>query len=712
MSDATKPPAPNTAADTTDSSRDKVLVLARASRAELEQFRDDYLDRLRSNRHSVDDWMELARTYEWLHERESALLSWEQALVLDSSRWEARLMRATFFERDGRLDQAAIEYDLAVSLVKNSAKDSMSVHRSVGSSRLRAGRPGCAIECFRNGLASAERLTGENAQRMVDCTRMQLGEALAKAGLINEARRTFEKVSSSDDEFVVNQAGHYAFRNGLYEEAFAAMRRETGMHFDNRTIRHHLILRMIKCGALSDANAELAQSHRLGQLDVSRLEAQIASRMGNTSRAFEIYTTLANKGFVADCSDAAAMSLYSEFLSPVEISGLHTTLSQSLITPFQRRESFSNNRDPNRKIRLGFMTANLRRDHPINELLQPVLRCLDRDQFHVTLYVTGPGADDETHRAQSQVDAWRYKYSFDGARLWSTIEEDQIDILIDLAGHADRDAMGVICRNAAPVQVSYLGYPGTTGVPNMGWIIADRVVAPLDHDELYSEKVFRLPNGFSCYAPEVDYPLPNFTERYRDRPLTFGSFNEAECLTLSTVRLWSRVLNRVEGSRLMLACKGMGDDGVIERYTKLFAEEGINPERLTLRGERPLRTLMSEYASIDIGLDPVPVTGGITTLQAMWMGVPVVTKRGGNFSQRMGASFIGAAGLGDWIADDNDSYVEIAAAKAQDRAKLLSLKRGLREHLMTRPAWDIDRYTRDFEAALRHMWREWCASQP
>ncbi len=639
------------------------------------------------------------------------MLCYEQALLLDDTRWRARLSYVSCLEDVGRIEQAAAQYYLTIATAGEDAKDLANVHRSIGRTRLHIGRPGCAIECFRRSLEFARQVVDDNAQKVVAHTLIELGDALAQVGLVREARCVFDEVLLSDDDYAHERAARIAFRSGLYDSAFAALRREAELKHDRRSARYLLVRMMVDSGALTEAMNEIEESASDLSLHETELNGSIAAKTGDTARAFKIYESRAKKGFTAVTSDAATMSLYSEHLNPAEISDLHVELLEFLNTWIQRREPFPNNPDPERQIRVGFMTSDLRRESRINELMQPILRRLDPRLFHTTFYKTGAAYDAETRRAISQVDAWRPIPAIFRGEFRRRVEEDRIDIMVDLAGHTNHNAMVLIFQNLAPVQTTYLGYPGTTGVPNMGWIIADNVVAPPEHDELYSEKVVRLPNTVFCYAPDADYQLPDFTDRYRDRPLTFGSFNDIESLTMSTVRLWSRVLKRVAESRLLLACKGLGDPGVVNRYKDLFENEGIGFEQLILRGERPLLAMMSEYASIDIGLDPVPVTGGVTTLQAMWMGVPVVTKRGGNFSQRMGASFMNAAGLDDWIADDDDAYIEIAAAKAQDRAALLSLKRGLRERLLARPAWDIDRYTRDFEAALRHMWREWCASQ-
>jgi protein O-GlcNAc transferase len=258
----------------------------------------------------------------------------------------------------------------------------------------------------------------------------------------------------------------------------------------------------------------------------------------------------------------------------------------------------------------------------------------------------------------------------------------------------------------AAVQASFLGYPGSTGVPNIDWLIGDHVVTPPDADHLCSEQVLRLPNTVFCFAPEVDYPLPDFDAVSAKRPLTFGSFNNIPKLTPRTIRLWAAVLKAAPQARLLLRAPSFKDAGAVARFRRLFFEQGIAAERLIFKGPVGLDAMMQTYSEIDIALDTFPYCGGTTSLQALWMGVPVLTLKGEQFVSRMGASFMTAAGLPDWIAKDDAGYVAQAVALGQDKTALLDLKRGLRARLMSRPGWDADRYTMDFGAGLRTIWQK------
>ena len=256
------------------------------------------------------------------------------------------------------------------------------------------------------------------------------------------------------------------------------------------------------------------------------------------------------------------------------------------------------------------------------------------------------------------------------------------------------------------MQVTWLGYPSSTGVPNMDWLIGDPVVTPFEADGLCSEKVMRLPDTVFCFAPEADHPLPDFTAAARGRPFTFGSFNNIPKLTPRTVALWSAALAAVPDARLLLRAPSFKDAAAIARFRRLFAEAGIDPDRLIFRGPVGLDAMMKAYAEIDVALDPVPYNGGTTTLQALWMGVPVITLKGEHFVSRMGASFLSAAGLADWVADTEAAFVARARAAAADRQTLIALKQGLRSRLLSRPAWNPDRFATGFQDALRDIWKQ------
>jgi predicted O-linked N-acetylglucosamine transferase (SPINDLY family) len=317
--------------------------------------------------------------------------------------------------------------------------------------------------------------------------------------------------------------------------------------------------------------------------------------------------------------------------------------------------------------------------------------------------------DEYTRQAKACSDHWLEAAALDDAALQRVITGDAVDILIDLAGHTSSHRLGVFAMRAAPVQATFLGYPHSTGLSRIDWLIGDATVSPAEHAHLFSEGIAQLPGSVFCWAPVDHYPLPR--ARLADAPVVFGSFYNAMKLSPRTIALWARVLKAVPNSQLLLKAPSLRDAAVQARFTDLFAAQGIARERLILRGPSGLAEMMQEYGDIDIALDPTHYNGGTTTLQALWMGVPVVALTGGNFVGRMGASFMATLGRPDWVAADEEAYVAAAAALALDRARLRAQRAAFRAQMEASPLCDITRYVAHFEALLQRMWAVHCAGE-
>ena len=451
---------------------------------------------------------------------------------------------------------------------------------------------------------------------------------------------------------------------------------------------------------MDEALAVLAQAETLGPVAGARaLRATVANRTGEVDRSLELYLELARSD-ATYASSAAMSALYTDQLSAQEVADLHRALFAPLGEGARAKDSFVRSPLAGRRLKLGIVSADFHHQHPVNIFMQPVLRELDRTKFEVVMYFTGVSHDEQTLLARTRVSQWVECSTLNDVQLAKRIDADGIDVLLDMAGHTGQQRMALFGRRAAPVQMTYLGYPGSTGVPHMDWMLGDDVVTPQGCDSLYSEQLWRLPGTVFCFAPEEDYPFPNFTAQHAERPLTFGSFNNATKLTPYTLRLWARVLESVPQSRMVLRAPSFSDEGAVRSFSERLSALGVDLSRVEFRGPVGLTDMMADYADIDIALDPVPYNGGTTSLQAMWMGVPVLTQMGAHFVSRMGASFMTAAGLPEWVAQDDDGYVAIAQQMASDRNALLALKQGLRARLQNQPAWNVQAHVRALEEAL------------
>ena len=367
-------------------------------------------------------------------------------------------------------------------------------------------------------------------------------------------------------------------------------------------------------------------------------------------------------------------------------------------------------RDPERRLRLAYLSADFRR-HPVGWFIQAPLAHRDRARFEVFCYSDRPDGDALTDALRAHADRWRVVHRLPDTDLAALIAQDGIDILIELAGHSAHNRLSALARRLAPIQASWIGFPMTTGVPAIDCLIADARLLPPGHDDDVTEMVVRLPEVAWCYTPPAFAPLVAPPPALATGHVTFGSFNNPAKLNPGVLALWARILARVPGSRLLLKFRHLDGGAAAARLTADAVAAGIAPTQLALEGFSPHPEALGAYGRIDIALDPFPFNGGTTTCEALWMGVPVVTFPGETMASRMGASFVAAAGLPDWVARDADDAVERAVAAAGDLDRLAALRAGLRTRMAASPLCDGPRFMIGFEAALRDLWRRWCATR-
>jgi predicted O-linked N-acetylglucosamine transferase (SPINDLY family) len=266
----------------------------------------------------------------------------------------------------------------------------------------------------------------------------------------------------------------------------------------------------------------------------------------------------------------------------------------------------------------------------------------------------------------------------------------------------------MFARKPAPVQLTWLGYVGTTGLQAIDYLIADRYHVPEGTESHFREKVLRLPDGYVCYEPPTGAPPVGPLPAQERGAVTLASFSNPAKITPPVIALWSEIMRRLPESRLLLQYAGFGDEANQRRYVERFAAHGVAPARLDLRGRVPHLELLARYDEVDIALDPFPYSGGLTTCEALWMGVPVVTCPGETFASRHSLSHLSNAGLPETIAHDHADYVERVVALAQDLPRLAALRAGLRERVATSPLCDGPRFAANLLALLRDAWRRWC----
>ena len=371
-----------------------------------------------------------------------------------------------------------------------------------------------------------------------------------------------------------------------------------------------------------------------------------------------------------------------------------------------------NTADSERPLRIGYVSADFR-GHSAGYAARPILRHHDHMQFTVFCYsnATPSFDDDVTQELRAMVDHWRPVFAIGDDDMAEQIRQDRIDILVDLSGHSGRHRLLVFARKPAPIQITAWGHATGTGMATMDYLFADPVAVPPDIRQLFAESVIDLPSPV-CYEPPKDSPDVSPLPALERKVVTFGSLNRLGKLTDETLDLWARVLQAVPGARLLIKDRPLSDATVQARLCQALTSRGIAEERLHFAGSTDHRAHLATYAEVDIALDPFPQNGGISTLEALWLGVPVVTLLGSTVPARIGGSLLTALELPEWIARHPDEYVAIAAERALDPVALARLRRGLRPRLAHSIIGDPLRYTRAVETLYREVWRRWCSRQP
>ena len=366
-----------------------------------------------------------------------------------------------------------------------------------------------------------------------------------------------------------------------------------------------------------------------------------------------------------------------------------------------------NTHEAERRLKVGFVSPDLGR-HPVGYFVVPLLENLGGQDIETVCY-SDRIEDDMTGRIQAAADGWRNTYGVSDEDLTKAVLCDGIDILIDLSGHSAGNRLAVFARKPAPLQVAWAGYVGTTGLSAMDYLVSDRYSTPKGEESFYSEKIIRMPDGWLCYeppdyAPEVG-PLP----AKRSGAITFGSFSNPAKLNTDVVSLWAKILGLVKNARLLIKSSGVDTPANTNRLTALFEAQGVDRSRLILEGKSPHNELLARYHDVDIALDPFPYSGGLTTYEALWMGVPVITVPGQTFASRHSLSHLTTCGLPELVARDDDDYVALAIGLANDPRRLEDLRAELREKMSRSPICDGKKFAEGFAGLMRDIWRQWCS---
>jgi predicted O-linked N-acetylglucosamine transferase (SPINDLY family) len=394
---------------------------------------------------------------------------------------------------------------------------------------------------------------------------------------------------------------------------------------------------------------------------------------------------------------------YDPRLSLNDIVAEHKKWAEQFPPPLS--STFTNEKSPARRLRIGYVSPDFRQ-HPVTTFFEPILSNHDRANFEIFLYAHPLRTDATTARLRALADHWRDITPLTDEQAATQIRADQIDLLIDLAGHTAANRLGIFTRKPAPIQVSYLGYIGTTGLPAMDHRIADTVTDPESTDRFYTEKLTRLPAPFAPYQPPPEAPAINELPVLKNNHITFASLNALGKIPDDLLHLWSLILHTLPTSRLLIVAIGLTDPAAQRRIRAFFESRQISPDRLDLCPFQALPDYLALHHRIDILLDTFPVNGHTITCNALWMGVPAITLAGASYASRLGASVLTAIDLSDLIAKDGEDYIRKAVTLAKDTARLIDLRQTLRTRMAS--LTNAKQITQNLEQSYRRLWQSWC----
>lgn len=669
---------------------------------------------------------------------DDAGLCYRAALAEAPDDAEANHLAGVLAFQSGRIDEAATRFGRAVAGDSGNAK----YHGNLGAALIALGRHGDAVAALERSVSIDPAEPG---------FRINLATAYREAGRLDDAIRAYHDVTARQPDDAPAHTGLAValLRADRLEEAQAAA--ETAIAIAPNDAEAHNVLGTVlqalrrddaalaafeRAAALAPGFTEarcnlglaLQERHRYAEAEM-QYRAALDIRPNDATAHAGLARTYRSQGRVEE-----ALPLYRR---AVELAPAHARHRANLLFNLLGSPDTDGRRlcaehrawaarfadplaahgatcdalpDPDRPLRIGYVSPDFR-DHPVGRLLLPVLQSHDSAAVEAFCYAEGRRSDAVTAALRGAAYGWRDISGLDDEAVALVIAADRIDIAVDLAGHSARNRLLALARRPVPVQATWLGYPSTTGMQAIDWLIADPVHAPEGSDDEFAERVMRLPHDLLCFVPPADAPAiappPVSTVGY----ITFGSFNNPGKLSSTTLALWSRVLAAVPDSRLLLRYHVLEDDAARGHLRARFAAAGVDPARISFGGKVAYADVLETYNQVDIALDTTPYSGTMTTLEALWMGVPVVALAGDRMAARQSAAHLSAAGLGDLVAKNAEGYVSLAAALAADPARLAAMRGAMRKTLAASPLCDAAGFTRALEQAFRAMWRDWCARQ-
>jgi protein O-GlcNAc transferase len=621
-----------------------------------------------------------------------ALIQAEQALNTGAS-----------LQREGKLDEAILWYQKAIKLNPNVDVP----YNNLGNIFQDKGQLDEAIACYQNALDLNPNFTGAY---------YNLGDALQDKGQLDEAIALYQRAIALDPKFAsaYNNLAIVLRNKGQIEEAIICCKKAIEIDPTLLNAMYNLGNALQENGQFDEA---IACFHKVLRHDPDHIGAytnlgHVFLSLGQLDQA-EMYFRHALKIKPNEVIPYQALLMalhYSTRYTAQMIFSEHVRFGKQCTDPLSPAQlTYSNDRVSTRRLRIGYISPDFRR-HSVAYFIEPVLSVHDKERFEICCYSDVKITDGVTKRIQGHADQWRTIVGMSDNTVAEMIHEDAIDILVDLAGHTESNRMLLFARKPSPVQVTWIGYPGTTGLATIDYKIVDNYTDPPGMTEqFYTERLIRPTESFLCFLPDTDSPetgnLPSLTTGH----ISFGSFNNFSKMSPEVIETWLTILEIVPESRLLLKTKSLANVMARDYVLNAFTKAGIGRDRIALYSRVPsAKEHLKLYNDIDIALDTFPYNGTTTTCEAMWMGVPVITLAGNTHASRVGVSLLSNVGLKEFIAQTSEEYINIAVNLARDIQRLQFLREHLRNMMTKSPLCDSKRFTANLETCYRRMWETWC----
>ena len=619
----------------------------------------------------ADAHYNLGITLHSLHRLDEAETCYRRALEINPVNAEAHFKLGSILYDSKRLDEAEASYRQALAI----KADFGEAHNNLGLILKALGRLDEAEASYRRAL----HITPDYAE-----AHSNLGGILRALGRLGEAEISYRRALQINPDLAEahNNLGNTLNRLGRLDESEACLRRTLQLKPD-----------------YAEAHVNLGAT----LMDLGRPHEAVASYR----RALKI-----NWGFV----EVHDNLLFALNLHPSEQGNQNEEIrvacqqyNEQYCLPHRAEwQRHHNNRDSNRRLRIGYVSPDFR-CHAVAFFAEPIFATHDKSQVEIFCYAEVTAEDDYTARFRKLADHWHSTVGLSDDQVADMIREHQIDILVDLAGHSASNRLLVFARKPAPLQLTYLGYPGTTGLSTMDYRLTDRHADPEGLTEShYVEHLLRLPDSLYCYRPSADMPEPSVLPALARGYLTFGSFNNPNKIDQRTLHLWAELLRTLPTAHLMMLTMPEGELRL--HWVRRFEELGIDAQRLEFHSKLPVTEFHRKFLDVDISLDTVSCSGGTTTCESLWMGVPVIASVGERFITRVSHSCLNTVGLAEFSAASPEDYVRIAIRYADKLPQLAEIRAGLRNRVRTSPLIDEVRFTRNLENIYRDIWSKWCSA--